>query len=89
MEEIIEDLSNTRDRFIMAYLNQYPIVSEKAHTRPFERKWMNITAAIILPVGIFLYLRMWRFRLRLLTDLRKIRITNEKIVDRIGKMAAQ
>ena len=89
LEEIIEDLSNTRDRFIMAYLNQYPIVSEKAHTRPFERKWMNITAAIILPVGIFLYLRMWRFRLRLLTDLRKIRITNEKIVDRIGKMAAQ
>ena len=89
LEEVIEDLSNTRDRFIMSYLNQYPIVSQKAHTRPFERKWMNITAAIILPVGIFLYLRMWRFRLRLLTDLRKIRITNEKIVERIGKMAAQ
>ena len=87
LEEIIEDLSNTRDRFIMAYLNQYPIVSEKAHTRPFERKWMNITAAIILPVGIFLYLRMWRFRLRLLTDLRKIRATNTKIVERIGKIA--
>ena len=89
LEEIIEDLSNTRDRFIMAYLNQYPIVSEKAHTRPFERKWMNITAAIILPVGIFLYLRMWRFRLRLLTDLRKIRATNTKIVERIGKIAVQ
>lgn len=86
LEEIIEDLSNTRDRFIMAYLNQYPVVSEKAHTRPFERKWMNITAVIILPVGIFLYLRMWRFRLRLLTDLRKIRLTNEKIVERISKL---
>ena len=86
LEEIIEDLSNTRDRFIMAYLNQYPIVSEKAHTRPFERKWMNITAVLILPVGIFLYLRMWRFRLRLLTDLRKIRLTNEKIVERISKL---
>ena len=86
LEEIIEDLSNTRDRFIMSYLNQYPIVSLKAHTRPFERKWMNITAAFILPVGIFLYLRMWRFRLRLLTDLRKIRLTNEKIVERISKM---
>ena len=72
--------------FIMSYLNQYPIVSEKAHTRPFERKWMNITAVLILPVGIFLYLRMWRFRLRLLTDLRKIRMTNEKIVERISKL---
>ena len=89
LEEIIEDLSNTRDRFIMSYLNQYPVVSQKAHTRPFERKWMNITAAFILPVGIFLYLRMWRFRLRLLTDLRKIRLTNEKIVERISKMDAE
>ena len=86
LEEIIEDLSNSRDRFIMSYLNQYPIVSQKAHTRPFERKWMNITAALILPAGIFLYLRMWRFRLRLMTDLRKIRATNTKIVERIGKM---
>ena len=86
LEDIIEDLSNTRDRFIMAYLNQYPIVSEKTHTRPFERKWMNITAVLILPVGIFLYLRMWRFRLRLLTDLRKIRATNTKIVERISKL---
>ena len=86
LEEIIEDLSNSRDRYIMSYLNQYPVVSQKAHTRPFERKWMNITAAIILPVGIFLYLRMWRFRLRLMTDLRKIRATNTKIVERIGKM---
>ena len=86
LEEIIEDLSNTRDRFIMSYLNQYPGVSQKAHTRPFERKWMNITAAFILPVGIFLYLRMWRFRLRLMTDLRKIRAINSKIVERIGKM---
>ena len=86
LEDIIEDLSNTRDRFIMSYLNQYPIVSQKAHTRPFERKWMNITAVFILPLGIFLYLRMWRFRLRLLTDLRKIRTTNAKIVERISKI---
>ncbi len=86
LEDIIEDLSNTRDRFIMSYLNQYPIVSLKAHTRPFERKWMNITAVFILPLGIFLYLRMWRFRLRLLTDLRKIRTTNAKIVERISKI---
>ena len=86
LEDIIEDLSNTRDRFIMSYLNQYPIVSLKAHTRPFERKWMNITAVFILPLGIFLYLRMWRFRLRLLTNLRKIRTTNAKIVERISKI---
>jgi len=29
LETIIEDLSNTRDRFILSYLNKYPIIAEK------------------------------------------------------------
>ena len=83
LESTIDDLANTRDIVILTELNKYPVVSEKAHTRPFERKWMNIVAAIILPVGIFLYLRMWMFRLRLLHDLRVIKQTNEAICHRI------
>ncbi len=83
LESTIDDLANTRDKVILTELNKYPVVSEKAHTRPFERKWMNIVAAIILPVGIFLYLRMWMFRLRLLHDLRVIKQTNETICHRI------
>lgn len=86
LEDVIEDLTNTRDRHILSYLNQYPIVSEKAHTRPFERKWLNVMSAIIIPLGIILYLRMWRFRLRLLHDMRQIRNLNEKITERIGIM---
>lgn len=83
LESTIDDLANTRDKVILTELNKYPVVSEKAHTRPFERKWMNIVAAIILPIGIFLYLRMWMFRLRLLHDLRVIKQTNEAICHRI------
>jgi lipopolysaccharide export system permease protein len=48
--------------------------------------WLIILAAAIVPVGLFLYFRMWMFRLRLLHDLRTIRATNEKIMDRISKM---
>lgn len=29
LEAIIDDLSNTRDRFILSYLNKYPIIAEK------------------------------------------------------------
>jgi lipopolysaccharide export system permease protein len=57
----------------------------KAHTRPFERRWMNILSAIIVPVGAFFYFRMWRFRLRLYRDLKTIRQTNKKIISRIDK----
>ena len=86
LEPVIEDLANTRDRKILSELNHYPILAVKAHTRPFERKWMNITAAVILPAGIFFYFRMWRFRLRLLRDLITIRNTNNEIVGRISPL---
>lgn len=29
LEAIVDDLSNTRDRFILSYLNKYPIIAEK------------------------------------------------------------
>ena len=85
MEAVIEDLGNTKDKHIISMLNHYPVVSAKAHTRPFERRWMNIVAFILIPVGAFLYIRMWSFRLRLLRDLRVIKQTNTNIVNRINE----
>ena len=89
MEQVIEDLSNTKDKHILTELNHYPILSDKAHTRPFERRWMNILAAIIVPLGLFLYIRMWMFRLRLLRDLRTIKATNSNIISRIRQLGHQ
>ena len=86
LEKVIEDLSNTKDKTVLHDINQYPILSTKAHTRPFERKWLNIVAAIILPLGAALYLRMWRFRLRLYRDLRVTVQTNQNIINRIKEM---
>ena len=86
LENVIEDLGNTKDKVILHNLNLYPVISTKAHTRPFERKWLNITAACIVPVGIVLYLRMWRFRIRLYRDLRVIRQVNANIIHRIKEM---
>ena len=83
LEAVIADLENSRDRYVIGYLNEYPRLSVKAHTRPFERRWMNIVAAIIVPVGLFLYLRMWSFRIRLAKDLRDIHQTNGKMIERI------
>lgn len=83
LEEVIEDLTNTANKYILHDMNQYPVLSAKAHTRPFKRKWLNIIAAIIFPVGTLLYLRMWRFRLRLFRDLKVISQTNTDIIHRI------
>ena len=86
LEATIEDLANTKDRVIMTEINKYPIIATKAHTRPFEHKWLNIAAAIIIPVGTFLYFRMWRFRLRLYRDLKVIKQSNINICERIKAM---
>lgn len=86
LEAIIEDLGNTKDKVIMTELNNYPVLSNKAHTRPFDRQWMNAVAAAVVPVGLFLYFRMWRFRLRLYRDLKVIRQTNEVVIGRINSI---
>lgn len=86
LEAVIEDLANTKDKHIIQALNEYPILITSAHTRPFERRWMNIMAAVIFPIGIILYIRMWRFRLRLYRDLVKIKNTNETIIYNINKV---
>ena len=89
LETVIEDLSNTKDKQILKDLNSYPVLAVKAHTRPFERKWMNVIGGVFLPTGIFFYLRMWRFRLRLLRDLRIIMQTNSEIINRIQEKSDQ
>ena len=86
LEDVIEDLSNTKDKMVLTQLNHYPILATHAHTRPFRQKWLNIVTGLLLPIGLFFYLRMWRFRLRLLRDLKHIYATNEAVIGRICEM---
>ena len=86
LETAIDDLGNTRDKTILNLLNEYPIMSVKAHTRPFNRQWLNTAAAILVPVGLVLYIRMWRFRLRLLKNLRVVVQNNNQVIAQIGKL---
>ena len=80
LEEVIEDLGNSADKKVLNELNNYPIIATHAHTRPFRQKSLNIITGLILPVGIFFYFRMLRFRFRLYKDLRRIHQTSEKIL---------
>ena len=82
LEVAIEDLSYTTDKLILTELNHFPIIATHAHTRPFRRKWMNVVTGLLLPVGIFFYFRMLRFRLRLYKDLKVIRATSQRIIPR-------
>lgn len=72
MESIVEELSNSRDLRILDELNRFPVIFVTAHVSPFRKAWLNRAAGIIIPIGLFLWLRMWKYRLRLLRDMKQI-----------------
>lgn len=80
MERIVEELSNSRNRVVLEVLNRYPILYTHAHTSPFDKKWANVAAGLFVPLGIVLWFRIWRFRLRLYRDMCVIVRTSEQLL---------
>ena len=83
LEVAIEDLAYTKNNYVLMKLNQFPVIATHAHTRPFNRKWLNAVTGLFLPTGIFFYFRMIRFRVRLYRDLQNILRINEKLIPRV------
>ncbi len=83
LEVAIEDLGYTRNSYVLMKLNQFPVIATRAHTRPFERKWLNIVTGLFLPLGLFFYIRMIRYRIRLYKDLHDIVRINKKLIPRV------
>ena len=72
MEDIVAHLANSRKHKVIAWLNEFPIIFTSAHTTPFERRWANVLCGLCLPLGLVMWLRIGRFRLRLHRDLKQI-----------------
>ena len=72
IEAVVGDLANTRSPQVLAVLNDIPTIYAHAHTTPFVRKRYNWTFGVLFPLGLLLWVRIWRFRLRLFTDLRQV-----------------
>lgn len=70
IESLVEELSNSRDSKVLALLNEFPSIYAAAHTSPFHSHRANVLAGIFFPLGLILWFRIWRYRLRLLRDLR-------------------
>ncbi len=85
VEALVDELHNSRDNVIIMYINEYPVINPSAHTRPFDSKRLNMIVGLFLPLGIFFFLRIWRYRLRLRLDLRNIERINTLIAERIIK----
>ena len=83
LEALIKELHNSKHNYIIALINMIPYIIPDAHTRPFKNPRYNKWAGIILPVGLFLWLRLWRFQLRLSRDLDKLQEVGQVIMRKI------
>lgn len=79
LEKLVDEMSNTKLVSLLNVVTTYPIISVAAHVRPFRQQWLNILAALIVPVGLFFYFRIWIFRVRLNKDMERIILNNEQI----------
>ena len=85
LEAIVEELHNTRDNVILARLNDLPVLVPDAHTRPFHSARRNLAVGLLLPLGLFFWIRIWRYRLRLWHDMQQIQKLGTQIRERIEK----
>lgn len=85
MESLIAELHNSRDNVVIARINEFPIMNPDAHTRPFHSAALNRWVGILLPLGMLLWLRIWRYRIRLSRDMDKIQELCPVIAERLEK----
>ena len=79
LESLEEELANSKDYQVLQTTSSYPILLTSAHKSPFGNRWLNILTGITLPVGLFFYLRIWRFGLRLNKDLQQLETTSRNL----------
>ena len=85
LETLVDELHNSQDSVILMHINEYPILETEAHTRPFHSARLNIATGVFLPLGLFFWFRIWRYRLRLWNDMNSIQKINTHIIERINK----
>ncbi len=85
LEALILELANSSDIFILSTLNDMPIVAPDAHTRPFRNARRNMIVGVLFPIGIILWIRIWRYRLRLWRDMEQLQKQVGFICQRIVK----
>ena len=62
-----------------------PVLYEAGTRSPFAHRRVNWALGVLFPLGVVVWLRVWRFRFRLARDLRQLR----KALDRLDEAFAE
>ena len=48
LDMLAEEMGNSKNKKVIIYINELPIIEAKAITSPIDNKWLNILAIIVL-----------------------------------------
>ena len=85
LEGVLERLSNTQNVRLLTYMNKYPELFTKSHLSPFHKYGINVALGLLFPIGIVLFWRIFRFRIRLYRDLKLIEKNNVLVLQTIRR----
>jgi lipopolysaccharide export system permease protein len=85
LESLVEEMGNSKNRKVIQLLNEFPIMMVSELRSPLKKRWMNILAIILFPIGIILYLRSYKFHRQISRDIIKIRNNSRTLMERIIK----
>lgn len=85
LEALVEEMGNSKNRKVIQLLNEFPIMMVGELHSPLKRRWMNIVAVVLFPIGIIFYLRSCKFHRQVSRDLGKIRNNARTLMERMIK----
>ena len=88
LEAMIERLWNTDDLYLLDAMNKYPEIYTLSH-KIMGPHWAKVAQGAILPIGLLMWIRAWRFRIRLYNDLRQVMKTNAKVAEQLQKLISK
>lgn len=81
IEDVINELSNSRDKVVLNMINKIPIMPVYGIEPPFKKVWFNKVVGVVLPLGLLFYLRAWFFSIYLKKHINTItEVTSELAV---------
>lgn len=86
VEALVEDLNNSTSPQILSVLGDMPVLYESGTRSPFVHRRVNWVLAVLFPLGLVVWLRVWRFRFRLARDLRQLRKALNRLDEAFAEM---
>ena len=86
VEALVEDLNNSTSPQILSVLGDMSVLYESGTRSPFAHRRVNWVLAVLFPLGLVVWLRVWRFRFRLARDLRQLRKALNRLDEAFAEM---